>query len=102
MAGAVLLIGGSYADTANNSFASVSGNGVVADGESGFCIKNVEGTVEITVNERPGWKCDSSGITEYDKLPKEAKDYIDYVEKLIDCPITMISTGPDRADMIYR
>ena len=58
MAGAVLLIGGSYADTANNSFASVSGNGVVADGESGFCIKNVEGTVEITVNERPGWKCE--------------------------------------------
>lgn len=50
----------------------------------------------------PGWKCDISGITEYDKLPKEAKDYIDYVEKLIDCPITMISTGPDRADMIYR
>ena len=58
LAGAVLLIGGSYADTANNSFASVSGNGVVADGESGFCIKNVEGTVEITVNERPGWKCE--------------------------------------------
>ena len=54
----MLLIGGSYADTANNSFASVSGNGVVADGESGFCIKNVEGTVEITVNERPGWKCE--------------------------------------------
>ena len=54
----MLLIGGSYADTANNSFASVSGKGVVADGESGFCIKNVEGTVEITVNERPGWKCE--------------------------------------------
>lgn len=58
LAGATLLIGGSYADTANNSFASVSGNGVVADGESGFCIKNVEGAVEITVNERPGWKCE--------------------------------------------
>lgn len=58
LAGVTLLIGGSYADTANNSFASVSGNGVVADGESGFCIKNVEGAVEITVNERPGWKCE--------------------------------------------
>ena len=55
--GATLLVGSSHADTANNSFASVSGDGVEADGESGFAIKNVKGPVAITVTERPGWKC---------------------------------------------
>ena len=50
----------------------------------------------------PGWKCNIKGITEWDELPQAAKDYVDYIEKLIDCPITMISTGPDRKDMIYR
>lgn len=50
----------------------------------------------------PGWKCDIFGITEWDELPQAAKDYVSYIEKLIDCPITMISTGPDRKHMIYR
>ena len=50
----------------------------------------------------PGWKCDIKGVTEWDALPQAAKDYVEYIEKLIDCPITMISTGPDRKDMIYR
>lgn len=49
-----------------------------------------------------GWKKDIMGITEYDALPQEAKDYIAYIEKLIDCPITLISTGPNREHMIYR
>ena len=50
----------------------------------------------------PGWKCDIKGATEWDALPQAAKDYVEYIEKLIDCPITMISTGPDRKHMIYR
>lgn len=50
----------------------------------------------------PGWKTDIMGITEWDKLPQAAKDYVEYIEKLIECPITMISTGPDRSHMIYR
>lgn len=50
----------------------------------------------------PGWKCDICGATDYDTLPQAAKDYIDYIEKLIGCRITMISTGPDRKHMIYR
>ena len=49
-----------------------------------------------------GWKTDIMGITEYDKLPQEAKDYIAFIEKLIECPITLISTGPNREHMIYR
>lgn len=66
LAGATLLVVGSYADTANNSFASVSGDGVVADGESGFCIENVEGSVNVTVGERPGWKCEKGTPFSYD------------------------------------
>lgn len=50
----------------------------------------------------PGWKTNIMGITEWDKLPQAAKDYVEYIEKLIECPITMISTGPDRSHMIYR
>ena len=49
-----------------------------------------------------GWKTDIMGITEYDKLPQEAKDYIAFIEKLIECPITLISTGQNREQMIYR
>ena len=50
----------------------------------------------------PGWKTDIMGATEWDELPAEAKAYVEYIEKLIECPITMISTGPDRKHMIYR
>ncbi len=43
-----------------------------------------------------GWKCDISGITEYDKLPKECRDYIEFAESQIGFPITMVSNGPVR------
>ena len=49
-----------------------------------------------------GWKCDISGITEYDKLPKECKDYVEFAEKHIGVPITMVSNGPKRENLIYR
>ncbi len=50
----------------------------------------------------PGWKCDIKGIKKYEDLPENCRKYVEYVEKKIGYPITMISTGPDRADMIYR
>ena len=50
----------------------------------------------------PGWKCDVRGITEYDKLPKECRDYIEFIEKEIEVPITMVSNGPGRHEIIYR
>ena len=50
----------------------------------------------------PGWKCDIAGIKKYEDLPENCRKYIEYVEKKIGYPITMVSTGPDRADMIYR
>ena len=48
----------------------------------------------------PGWKTSTVGVTEYDKLPENAKAYIKRIEQLIDCPVDIISTGPDRAETI--
>ncbi len=50
----------------------------------------------------PGWKCDITGIREYDKLPENCRKYIEFIENKIGYPITMISNGPGRDDIIYR
>ena len=49
-----------------------------------------------------GWKCDIRGIRSYDELPENCKKYIDFVESHIGYPITMVSNGPRREDIIYR
>jgi len=43
-----------------------------------------------------GWSEDISNITKYDKLPKQAKEYLEFVEEFIQVPITFISVGPER------
>lgn len=50
----------------------------------------------------PGWKCNIRGIKNYEELPKECRDYIEFIEKEIQCPVTMVSNGPGREDIIYR
>ncbi len=50
----------------------------------------------------PGWKSDIGGITEYDKLPKECRDYVEFIEKEIGVPIKLVSNGPKREDIIHR
>ena len=50
----------------------------------------------------PGWKCDIRGIKEYDKLPENCRKYIEFIEERIGYPITMISNGPGREDIIMR
>lgn len=47
-----------------------------------------------------GWKTSTVGITDFDKLPDNAKAYIKRIEAIIECPIDIISTGPDRAQTI--
>lgn len=49
-----------------------------------------------------GWKCDIRGIRNYEELPKECKDYIDAIETAIEVPITLVSNGPGREDIIIR
>lgn len=50
----------------------------------------------------PGWKCDIRGIRNYEDLPENCRNYIEFVEEQIGFPITIISNGPGREDIIYR
>jgi adenylosuccinate synthase len=50
----------------------------------------------------PGWQSDISSIREFDKLPKQAQDYVLYIEKMISVPVSCISIGPNREQMIKR
>lgn len=50
----------------------------------------------------PGWKCEIRGISKYEELPENCRLYIEFIEEQIGYPITMISNGPGRNDIIYR
>ena len=50
----------------------------------------------------PGWKCDIRGIRKYEDLPENCRNYIEFIEKEIGFPITMVSNGPGRDDIIVR
>lgn len=50
----------------------------------------------------PGWECDIRGIRTYEELPENCRRYIEFVEEKIGYPITMVSNGPGREDIIYR
>ncbi|MBR5425798.1 MAG: adenylosuccinate synthase [Clostridiales bacterium] len=49
-----------------------------------------------------GWKTDITGCRTWDDLPKQAQDYVLYVEKAIGCPITYVSVGAERESIIFR
>ncbi len=49
-----------------------------------------------------GWKCDIRGIRNYSELPKEARDYVEFIEKELGFKIDMVSNGPEREAIIYR
>ena len=50
----------------------------------------------------PGLKCDIRGIRKYEELPENCRNYIEFIEEKIGIPITMVSNGPGREDIIYR
>jgi len=50
----------------------------------------------------PGWNCSIRGIRRYEDLPENCRGYIEFIEQQIGYPITMISNGPGREDIIYR
>jgi adenylosuccinate synthase len=50
----------------------------------------------------PGWKTDIRGIKNYEDLPENCRKYVEFVEEKIGFPITMVSNGPGRNDIIYR
>ena len=50
----------------------------------------------------PGWKSDVRGITEWDQLPENCRKYVEFIEKEIETPVRMLSTGPKRSEVLYR
>jgi adenylosuccinate synthase len=52
--------------------------------------------------ELPGWGTDISDCRTFDELPKEARDYIGFIEDLAECPVAMIAVGPSREQTIFR
>jgi len=57
---------------------------------------------DIEIITMPGWKSSTVGITDYEKLPKNAKAYIETIEKLANISVDIISTGPARNEIIQK
>ena len=57
---------------------------------------------EPVFRKLPGWKCDIRGIKNYEELPENCRKYVEFIEEQIGYPITMVSNGPGREDIIYR
>ena len=54
------------------------------------------------LKKMPGWKSDITGIRKFEDLPQACQDYVNEIERQIQCPITMVSNGPAREDIIPR
>ncbi len=52
--------------------------------------------------EKKGWKADLTGMTTYEQLPAELKEYIEFIESEVEVPIKVISVGPDRTQTILK
>jgi len=50
----------------------------------------------------PGWKCDIRGVRSYDELPENCRKYVEFIEKMVEAPIHMVSNGPRREEILYR
>jgi adenylosuccinate synthase len=58
--------------------------------------------IEPVYDTVPGWKTDLTQLSSEDDFPQELSDYIDYLEKALETPITVVSVGPDRNQTIVR
>ena len=78
--------------------------GYEIDGEvtTEFPVTNKLEKAKPVLEVLPGWKCDIRGIKKYEDLPENCRKYIEFVEEHIGYPITMVSNGPGRDDIIYR
>ena len=63
---------------------------------------DTEQYIEPVYTELPGWKYDICKTHKYEELPVELKNYIQFIEKETDVPVTYISVGPNREQIIIR
>lgn len=78
--------------------------GYEIDGEvtKDFPVTHLLEKAKPVLTKLPGWKCDIRGIKTYEELPENCRKYVEFVEEQIGYPITMVSNGPGRDDIIYR
>jgi adenylosuccinate synthase len=57
--------------------------------------------LECIYEKLPGWRTSTQGVTQFDELPKAARDYLAFVEKATATRIGLVSTGPDRDHTIF-
>jgi len=55
---------------------------------------------EPVYEDMPGWKTSTVGITRHQELPENARAYLRRIEEIVETPVDMISTGPDRSETI--
>lgn len=63
---------------------------------------SIEEDIEPVYTTLPGWKTDMTGMQSEDEFPAEFKNYIEFLEKELETPITIVSIGPDRKQTIER
>ena len=56
--------------------------------------------VEPVYETLPGWRASTEGVTELDKLPGAARDYVEFISSQIGVPVGLVSTGPERSQTI--
>ncbi|MCR5033426.1 MAG: adenylosuccinate synthase [Lachnospiraceae bacterium] len=78
--------------------------GYEIDGEvtTDFPVTTLLAKAKPVYETLPGWKCDIRGIKKYEDLPENCRKYVEFIEEHIGYPITMVSNGPGRNDIIYR
>ena len=59
-------------------------------------------TAQPVVEYLPGWHCDITAARKWEDLPKEAQNYVEYLEKAVGCKITYISVGAEREAYIHH
>ena len=82
----------------------MGGPGYEIDGE---VVKDFPVTYKLekakpVLKKLPGWKCDIRGIKKYEDLPAECRNYIETIEAELGVPVTMVSNGPGRDEIIMR
>jgi len=66
------------------------------------CHQTVFHHAKPIYEELPGWKTDITGCRKFEDLPKEARDYVQFIEDLAEVPVSMIAVGPSREQTIMR
>jgi adenylosuccinate synthase len=64
-------------------------------------IEDLEKSIPV-IQEFPGWKCDLTLLRRFEDMPKNACEYLKFIEQFVETPIAVVSVGPDKAQTFQR